>query len=519
MDLKKLRCLLVIMAFSMPLFAESPRQIESFDDFNNVVDPNWIEVVATNYGSYVEQVLVGGANQVTEGLGSMKFDFTQYAWPVKDDEVIRTFSPALDFNNNNYEELAITLWVWSENIDDSRSQTAGSRLREIVLYDSTVDHVGHFTMPGWRYHNTPPLKNVGWNKVIAPLRNFMWKDGTGDYDYMDPCDAEWDNITKIGVWARTEDAGDHNTIYIDDMRLEVAPAPPPRYTPPSQIASCDDINDELWDELRGSGAMLQTPPGDANFTEGTGSMMIDFTLFGIAKPDITPSLYFIPALDFSTDYNDWAITFWLWTGLVGDEKVKEIILHDAEWNLGRFRVTIAGLSEGWNKVTARLDEFLWNETGTPGDILTISPDLVRKDAILSMELWTDCWEDGGNAIYLDDFRFEPAVEALSEAVVYNADYATITVDGDASDWAGLVDSDILDFDMQEVTDPNGNLHVKYRLAWDPNYLYILVEEQPGDTEATEAPDLATFSWGAMDGETQYDSLGLWFDFTNNRPAG
>ena len=83
MNLKRLRCLLVIIVFSMPALAAVPGQIESFDDFNNVVDPNWIEVVAENYGSYVEQVLVGGANQVTEGLGSMKFDFTQYAWPVR----------------------------------------------------------------------------------------------------------------------------------------------------------------------------------------------------------------------------------------------------------------------------------------------------------------------------------------------------------------------------------------------------------------------------------------------------
>ncbi len=522
MNLQRLWCLLVIMAFSMPVFAVAPYQIDSFDDFNNIIEgPNWVETTGGQYASYVEQVLVGAPNEVTEGAGSMKFDFPSYVTGYRDDEVKRVFSPALDWDSN-WEELAITLWVWSENIDDSRSQTAGSRLREIVLYDSTVGpqaHVGHFTMPCWRYRNTPPLKNVGWNKVIAPLRNFMWKDGIGLYDFMDPCDAEWDKITKIGLLTRTEHTPPQNAIYIDDMRLEVAPAPPPRYTPPSQIASCDDINDELWDELRGTGVMLQTPPGDANllgWKDPNGSMMIDFTIHGISKPDITPVLYFIPALDFSTDYNDWAITMWVWTDLVLDSKIKEIILHDAEWNLGRFRVPLT-LSEGWNKVTARIDEFLWNETGDDNTI--ISPDLVRLDAILSMELWTECYPDPGNAIYLDDFRFEPAVEALSEAVVYNADYGTITVDGDASDWAGLVDSDILDFDMQAVKDPNGNLHVKYRLAWDPNYLYILVEELPGDTEAYEAANYADFANETVGVSEWYDSLALYFDFKNCRWPG
>jgi hypothetical protein len=305
---------------------------------------------------------------------------------------------------------------------------------------------------------------------------------------------------------------------MDNLWLEVAPAPIAR---PYPIASCDNIVDDLWDELRGSGVMLQTPPDDANVYQGTGSMMIDFWEYGISKPDICPSLSFVPALDFSTDYNDWAITLWLWTDLVLDSKLKEIILHDAEWNLGRFRVPLT-LSEGWNKVVARLDEFLWNRVGN--DIITISPDEVRKDAILSMEIWTECHPDGGNQIYLDDFRFEPAVEALSEAVVHNADYGTITVDGNAADWADLVDSDILDFDLQAVPDPNGNLHVKYRLAWDANYLYILVEEQnepgTGDLVATEADDLADFSNPLPVGRTEwYDSLALFFDFTNNRWPG
>ena len=58
------------------------------------------------------------------------------------------------------------------------------------------------------------------------------------------------------------------------------------------------------------------------------------------------------------------------------------------------------------------------------------------------------------------------------------------------------------------------MHVQYRLAWDPNYFYILVEEQPGDLLATEAANQTQFITANL--ETNYDSLALWFDFTNNR---
>jgi len=121
---------------------------------------------------------------------------------------------------------------------------------------------------------------------------------------------------------------------------------------------------------------------------------------------------------------------------------------------------------------------------------------------------------------LDDLRIEPAVEALSKAVVYNADYGTITVDGNTDDWAALVDSDIIDFDLADANikgSANGNLHVKYRLAWDPNYLYILVEEQPGDDLAWEATSRSNLISGTTNtAGTKYDSLALSLDFTNNR---
>ena len=512
MNLKRLWCVLVIIAFSMPLFAATPVQIDSFDDIN---DTNWVETT----GSYMEQALVGGVNEVNEGAGSMKFAFTRYTWPDKDDEVIRTFDPALDFNN--YEELAITLWVWTYDPNDSRRLTFLSRLKEITLYDGSARR-GRFpailsTLPPMQM--VLPLKNVGWNKVIAPLRNFAWEDGA---IAIDPNVVDWNDITKIGLVARTEepdDPNDQNDIYIDDMQLEWAPLQPAK---PYQLASFDDINDELWDETHGTGFMVQTPPGDPNFREGTGSMMIDFVNHGAADWDITPTMTFIPALDF-TDGNDWAITMWVWTDLVLDSYLWEIIVHDVAGHQGRYRVPRADINTGygWNKITARIDELLWDV----GYCLPVmSADEACLDAIVAVEMWTMSFPNWGNNIYLDDLRIEPAVEALSEAVVYNADYGTITVDACAADWAGLVDSDIIDFDLTAVPDqPKGDLHVKYRLAWDQNYLYILVEEQPGDDVATEANDFPTpevfYSGGFNDGGTYFDSLALSFDFTNNRLPG
>ena len=514
MKLSKTLCYMlffVIAVFLMPAFAATPiGQLASFD---SIATEGWVDTGTTGLPTgRMLQTPPGDAN-FNEGTGSMKINFTPPILNIhKEIEVVRTFSPVLDVN---YQTQAITLWVWSADVNDSRSQTGSSRLKEVVLYDSTVGtsrHIGRFTVP--------PLKNVGWNKVIAPFRNFMWMAGKGaGAPLIKPGVVEWNKITQIGLFMSCLPYyGIGNPIYMDNLWLELAPAPIAR---PYQISSCDNIVDDLWDELRGSGVMLQTPPGDANllgWKDPNGSMMIDFRVYGVAESDICPSLSFVPALDFSTDYNDWAITVWLWTDLVLDSKLKEIILHDAEWNLGRFRVPLT-LSPGWNKVVARLDEFLWNRVGN--DIITISPDEVRKDAILSMEIWTECHPGGGNQIYLDDFRFEPAVEALSEATIVNADrtFTPITVDGNPADWAALDDSDVVDFDLQAVPDPNGNLHVKYRLAWDPDYLYILVQEQPGDGVATEAANLAAFSDSALGVSEWYDSLALYFDFTNNRYPG
>ncbi len=131
MNLQRLWCVLVIVAFSMPALAATPTQIDSFDDIN---DTNWVETTGAGYGSYMQQELVA---EVNEGAGSMKFDFSTYAFPYRNDEAIRTFSPALDWDSN-WEDLAITVWVWTRDPNNTVTYLASeraSRLRDITLHD------------------------------------------------------------------------------------------------------------------------------------------------------------------------------------------------------------------------------------------------------------------------------------------------------------------------------------------------------------------------------------------------
>jgi hypothetical protein len=310
---------------------------------------------------------------------------------------------------------------------------------------------------------------------------------------------------------------------MDDLCVEIAPVPP---EPPFQIASFDDIGDEGWSDERGTGYMLQEV-NDVNI-EGTGSMRIAFANWpGLNPPEgenISVRLGLIPALDFNDIYENWAITVWIWRDPAGDSQVEQIILFDVAGNAGRYNVPPPATA-GWQKVTANLADFLWEKYDGSG--VCIDPNTVRWDKITSMELWASCSKNpniNNSDIYYDDLRVEEAAEHLSEAKVYNADYGTITVDGNTADWADLVDSDVIDFDLAAVPEPNGNLHVQYRLAWDANFLYILVEEVPGDGVAAEADQVGKM-YGDLSlndqlgGDYYYDNLSLYFDFTNNHWPG
>ena len=312
-------------------------------------------------------------------------------------------------------------------------------------------------------------------------------------------------------------------------------------TPIGQISSMDgDINEAVtmppwptgaWYDDRATGWMKQevndvNDLNDVNEVhEGSGSMRMALSLWSGVNVDVEPKMGFSPALDFS-DYNNLAITLWVWSDRT-DSKFREIILYDNDDppHNGRF-IAHPPDSNGWTKVVANLSEFLWYDGTTP-----ISPDDANWSSIGTIGLFSSCGLPANETlhnihdIYLDDLRLDNAQVALSQATIVNAArvFGTITVDGNAADWANLVDSDVVDFDLATVPNPpNGNLHVKYRLAWDPDYLYILVQEQPGDLVATEANQVGGYAvpWSLDDrfgGDAYYDALALYFDFTNVHP--
>jgi hypothetical protein len=473
-------------------------QIDSMDNFIDPCDPNadrndnfWHDGRGMGY---MQQEDVN----VNEGTGSMKIDFTMFPglnFPAEngfDIEPDRDFQTAFDFTH--YKDLAITIWVWTDTINDSK-------LHQILLFDN-ASHSLRFEVP------TPAV--AGWRKVIAPLDDFT-REGGGE--------PNWAAIGTIGLWASCYPTPG-NEIYMDDLCVEIAPVPP---VPPFQIASFDDIADEGWFDERQTGYMQQEV-NDVNI-EGTGSMRIAFADWPgqnpVEKSDISVLLTFVPALDFNDIYKNWAITVWIWRDPAGDSQVNQIILNDVAGDTGRYNVP-PPTTAGWRKVTANLADFIWNEG-------YISPDDARWDKIISMELYAGCSIDpniNNSDIYYDDLRVEEAAEALSEARIVNAEktLSPITVDGNPADWANLVDSDVVDFDLAAVPEPYGNLHVKYRLAWDANYLYMLVEEVPGDGVATEAIQVGAKydDWSLNDqvgGDYYYDNLSLYFDFTNNHWPG
>jgi hypothetical protein len=494
-------------------------KLYQIDSMDNVIDPCDPDANDENDNFWHDnRRLTGYMKQedvnVNEGTGSMKIDFTMYPSGTEngfDIEPIRNFQTDLDFTH--YEDLAITVWVWT----DVEILNKDSELHQIILYDN-LPGCGRFTVPA------PSV--AGWRKVIAPLNSFGWEGSLGPGNpHGDP---NWAAIGKIGLWASCyEDPG--NEIYMDDLCVELAHPP---LVLPFQIASFDDIAEEGWSDDRHTGYMRQEV-NDVNI-EGTGSMRIAFADWpGQGLPaeanDISVLFAFPAALDFNDSYKNWAITVWIWSDPAGDSQVNQILLNAVGYEagsgqIGRYNVP-PPVTAGWQKVTANLAEFIWEPiNGWPG---AITPDNARWDKILSVELYASCSRDpniNNSDIYYDDLRFDSNQVLLSEARIVNADYGTITVDGNAADWAALVDSDIVDFDLAAVPEPNGNLHVKYRLAWDPNYLYMLVQEQTGDTCSTEANLVGDKNgdWSLNDqagGDYYYDNLSLCFDFTNNHWPG
>jgi len=88
-----------------------------------------------------------------------------------------------------------------------------------------------------------------------------------------------------------------------------------------------------------------------------------------------------------------------------------------------------------------------------------------------------------------------------------ASRATINVDGKVDDWKN-VKSQIVKLDTGGRAKMTANL----RFAWDPDFLYVLVEQTAPADRVHEAPDLAAFSNATWD----WDSVALNFDVGNGK---
>lgn len=80
-----------------------------------------------------------------------------------------------------------------------------------------------------------------------------------------------------------------------------------------------------------------------------------------------------------------------------------------------------------------------------------------------------------------------------------------SIDGDISDWA-LHDGDFIDMD----TAGRGDLRLRLRFAWDPEHLYILAKELPGDSTRVEAADGAEY----VAAPWSFDGFSLYIDLLN-----
>ena len=482
-----LACALFIIACSMPVFADTP--LGQIDSLDGIAGTGWTEVSDTNF---MRQEL--DPNNVYEGIGSMriKFENGNPSTDPNDWQVTVQREIALDVN----DRLALTFWT-----KNNATVSTKEHVERLIVFQG--DNKAWFNVP---------QTNTGWRKITAAISAF-----TPDANNTTAFDMN--AIDKIQFYCSTWDV-QGGSVWIDDLRLEVNPV----YKSPCQLDSFDNIAASNWFDGRRKDWMKQSPPGEVN--EGTGSMKLDFTMWGTGQNvDIEPTRDFNPPLDFN-DYKHLAITLWVWsdraTYILGS-KFREIILYDDANNNGRFIVHPSD-SNGWTKVVANLTAFSWY---TNADMTPISPHAAHLSSIKSIGLFSSCGETVGYnpAIYYDDLRIDSNQVFLSQATIVNAQrtFGTITVDGNPADWAALDDSDIVNFDLAAVPNqPHGNLHVKYRFAWDPNYLYILVEEIPGDGLIKEALQVGGFGvpWSLNDhlgGDAYYDALALYFDFKNIHP--
>ncbi len=439
------------------------------DSMDNIAD----SVLGTRAWYNLGGLTVQDSTKFVEGTGSMRVKFEERVaqWDI---------SPARQFGRYRSLDLggsvpvSITFWEYTDHI-------GSERVHQVIIFSPGA--VGRYTVPA------PTV--AGWRKIICPVADFV----------SDSTPINLAQITNMQLWTSTWNTPG-GSVYIDDLRVELIEEEV--VLPPYQLDSFDDFAATGWYDERNTGLMIQGP----NSIEGTGSMQFKYENFA-GLYDAVAVKIFSPALDL-TNYQGYAMSLWILSDLVNDSRLNQIIIYDNAGHIGRYTVP-KPQQTGWSQVIAPLSNFVWDNGVLAAD--------VNWNKIGKLNLWMSCYPVPGNSVFIDDMWILDYVPAIpSSAYVTKADKATITVDGNASDWAGL-SSDVVNFDLASVpVQPNGNLNVDYRMAWDDDYLYVLVQELPGDQVATEAANLAAMNDGAG-GDILYDSLALYFDFTNNSLPG
>jgi hypothetical protein len=155
--------------------------------------------------------------------------------------------------------------------------------------------------------------------------------------------------------------------------------------PDVQLESFDNFVANGWYDGYNTGLMVQCT--DPNFVhEGTGSMRIKFEA-RTTQWDVAPTKYFSPVLNMTNR----TLTLWLWTDLVNDSVLKQIIIWDTASHVGRFTVT-RPTTIGWTQIIAPASSFVPDSTA------------VDLNNIGTMQLWFSTWDTPGDSIYVDDLR-------------------------------------------------------------------------------------------------------------------
>ncbi len=160
-----------------------------------------------------------------------------------------------------------------------------------------------------------------------------------------------------------------------------------------QLESFDDLVVSGWYDTRGSGLMIQAPPGEVN--EGSGSMRIRFEDRPTGLWDIVPRKVYPGKINLTPIANT-ALSFWVWSDLVDSSCVRQLIIYQAG-KTARFDVPLAS-EAGWRKITCPVSEFFHY----PG----VDVPIYNFSQIDTVDFWCSAWPDGGNSIYIDDLRLE-----------------------------------------------------------------------------------------------------------------